>query len=123
MGAPERPTLMYRALEVAAEMYRSLDLQAQQAKLQEAATIPDVSILEPAFAPLAPTSNTAPVLILGAIGAALGLGIVLAILLDQTDKRFRYPEQATCVPLRRSRDRSRAKICLREYYVKSARFA
>jgi capsular exopolysaccharide synthesis family protein len=46
-------------------------------------------------APLKPTRNTAPVIILGAIGAALALGIVLAILLDQVDKRFRYPEQAT----------------------------
>jgi succinoglycan biosynthesis transport protein ExoP len=84
-----------RQVDVAAEMYRSLDLEAAKAKLAEAATIPDVTVLDTAIAPLKPTRNTAPVIILGAIGAALALGVFLAILLDQIDKRFRYPEQAT----------------------------
>ncbi len=84
-----------RNVEVSAEMYRNLNLKAAEAKLAEAATIPDVSILSPAVPPLKPTRNTAPVIILGAIAAALALGVVLAILLDQVDKRFRYPEQAT----------------------------
>lgn len=84
-----------RQVEVSADMYRNLNLKAAEAKLAEAATIPDVSILDPAVAPLKPTRNTAPVLIAGAIAAMVGLGVVLAILLDQTDKRFRYPEQAT----------------------------
>jgi capsular exopolysaccharide synthesis family protein len=84
-----------RQVEVSEEMYKNLNLKAAEAKLAEAATIPDVSVLDPAVAPLKPTRNTAPVIILGAIGAALALGIVLAILLDQVDKRFRYPEQAT----------------------------
>jgi capsular exopolysaccharide synthesis family protein len=84
-----------RNVEVSADMYRNLNLKAAEAKLAEAATIPDVSILSPAVPPLKPTRNTAPVIILGAIAAALALGVVLAILLDQIDKRFRYPEQAT----------------------------
>ena len=84
-----------RQVDVAAEMYRTLDLEAAKAKLAEAATIPDVTVLDSAVAPLRPTRNTAPVMILGAIGAALALGMCLAILLDQVDKRFRYPEQAT----------------------------
>ena len=84
-----------RQVEVAAEMYKNLDLEAAKAKLAEAATIPDVTVLDSAVAPLKPTRNTAPVIILGAVGAALALAILIAILLDQTDKRFRYPEQAT----------------------------
>lgn len=84
-----------RQVQVAEEMYKSLDLEAARAKLAEAATIPDVTVLDSAVAPLWPTKNTASVIILGAIGAALGLGILVAILLDQIDKRFRYPEQAT----------------------------
>ncbi|MEQ1692031.1 MAG: polysaccharide biosynthesis tyrosine autokinase, partial [Gemmatimonas sp.] len=84
-----------RQVEVAEVMYRNLDMEAAKAKLAEAATIPDVSVLDPAVAPLAPTKNTAPVIILAAVGGALVLAIVLAILLDQVDKRFRYPEQAT----------------------------
>lgn len=84
-----------RNVEVSTELYRNLNLKTAEAKLAEASTIPDVRVLDAAVAPLRPTRNTAPVIILGAIGAALGLGIVLAILLDQLDKRFRYPEQAT----------------------------
>ena len=84
-----------RQVEVAAEMYKNLDLEAARAKLAEAATIPDVSVLDSAVAPAAPTRNTAPVIILGAVAASLLLGMLLAIVLDQTDKRFRYPEQAT----------------------------
>ena len=84
-----------RQVDVAAEMYKSLDLEAAKAKLAEAATIPDVSVLDSAVAVLKPTRNTKPVILLGAIGAALALGVLLAILLDRFDKRFRYPEQAT----------------------------
>jgi succinoglycan biosynthesis transport protein ExoP len=84
-----------RAVDEAVAAYSTLDMQAHQAQLAEASTIPDVSILDPAVAPLFPTRNTAPVLILGAVGASLALGVLLAVLLDQTDKRFRYPEQAT----------------------------
>ncbi|MES2523935.1 MAG: polysaccharide biosynthesis tyrosine autokinase [Gemmatimonadota bacterium] len=84
-----------RKVGIAAEMYTNLDLKTQEAKLAEAATIADISILDKAVPPLRPTRNTAPVIILGAVAAALGLGIALAILIDQTDKRFRYPEQAT----------------------------
>ncbi|MEO7520840.1 MAG: polysaccharide biosynthesis tyrosine autokinase, partial [Gemmatimonas sp.] len=84
-----------RDAEVSAQMYTNLDLKAQEAKLAEAATIPDVSVLDSAVAPLLPTRNTAPVIIFGAIAGALAFGILLAIVLDQLDKRFRYPEQVT----------------------------
>jgi capsular exopolysaccharide synthesis family protein len=84
-----------RQVEMSAAMYQSLNLKAAEAKLADAATVPDVSILDPAVPPLRPTKNTAPVLILGGAAAALALGILLAILLDQSDKRFRYPEQVT----------------------------
>ena len=76
-------------------MYRNLNLKAAEAKLAEASTVPDVTILDPAVAPLSPTQNTKPIIVLGSFLAALAFGVVIAILLDQTDKRFRYPEQAT----------------------------
>ncbi len=84
-----------RMVDVADALYRSLEGKAGEAKLAEAATIPDVTILDPAVPPLEPTKNTAPVIILGATLGALALGIALAILIDQLDKHFRYPEQAT----------------------------
>ena len=86
---------LQRQVAVADQMYRNLDLEAAKAKLADAATIPDVSVLDTAVAPLSPVKNTAPMIMLGAIGASIGLAFVLAILLDRLDKRFRYPEQAT----------------------------
>lgn len=84
-----------RQVEMSAAMYQSLNLKAAEAKLADAATVPDVSILDPAVPPLRPTRNTVPVLILGGAAILFALGILLAILLDRTDKRFRYPEQVT----------------------------
>lgn len=97
-GIPERTIeeqRLKRQLAVAEELYKNLNLKAAEAKLADASTVPDVSVLDPAVAPLKPTRNTAPMIILGAIGGAIVLGIALAILLDQMDRRFRYPEQAT----------------------------
>ncbi len=84
-----------RQVEMSAALYQSLSLKTAEAKLADAATVPDVRILDPAVVPSRQTRNTKPVIILGATGAALGLALLLAIVLDQTDKRFRYPEQAT----------------------------
>jgi len=97
-GIPSRTielARLERNVDVANIQYRQLMLQAQEAKLAEATTPPDISVLDSAIAPLRPTKNTGPVVIAGAIAAALALGIALAILLDMLDKRFRYPQQAT----------------------------
>ncbi|MCU0634596.1 MAG: polysaccharide biosynthesis tyrosine autokinase [Gemmatimonadaceae bacterium] len=84
-----------RQVEVADQLYRSLQVREAEAKLADASTLPDINLLDPAVAPLQPTLNTKPAIILGAIGGSLALGVLLAILLDQFDKRFRYPEQVT----------------------------
>lgn len=65
------------------------------AKSREVTSIPDVSILDDAVAPLAPTKNRSVIII--ALGGALGLaaGLGLALLLDMTDKRVRYADQIT----------------------------
>lgn len=84
-----------RQVEMNAAMYQSLNLKAAEAKLADAATVPDISILDPAVPPLRQTRNTAPVIVFGATAAAFALAILLAIILDQVDKRFRYPEQVT----------------------------
>ncbi len=84
-----------RKVEVADAMYRSLDEEAARAKLAEAQTVPDITVLDTAVAPLRPTRNTAPMLLLASIGIALVLGMLTAILLDRLDRRFRHIEQAT----------------------------
>jgi capsular exopolysaccharide synthesis family protein len=84
-----------RKFQVEDERYRSLLQAAQRARLDEM-TVPDeFTIYDRAIAPLRPTRDQKPIIIAGAIAAGLGLGIVLAILLDMLDKRFRYPQQAT----------------------------
>lgn len=83
------------AMRESEDLFSRLNVRAEEAQLAEASTIPDVSVLDSAVAVFLPTRNTKPILILGAVAAALALGVLLAILLDQTDKRFRYPEQAT----------------------------
>jgi capsular exopolysaccharide synthesis family protein len=84
-----------REAESIAKMYSELQSSYERAKLAEASAIPDVRILDPAVMPDKPTSNSAPRLILMAFMASAGLALVLAILLDMLDKRFRYPEQVT----------------------------
>ncbi|MGV3707210.1 MAG: polysaccharide biosynthesis tyrosine autokinase, partial [Gemmatimonas sp.] len=79
----------------AEKLFTTLDVATHNAMLNEMSTVPDIAVKDTAIPPTFPSSNTAPVLIFGAIAAALALGIALAVLLDQTDKRFRYPEQAT----------------------------
>jgi capsular exopolysaccharide synthesis family protein len=84
-----------RERDLAANLYADIQGRYNLAKLAEASAIPDVSVLDSAVAPLVPTSNTAPMILLLVIGGSLGFAILLAILLDLVDKRFRYPEQAT----------------------------
>jgi capsular exopolysaccharide synthesis family protein len=84
-----------RERDLAANLYADIQGRYNLAKLAEASAIPDVSVLDSAVAPLVPASNTAPMILLLVIGGSLGFAILLAILLDLLDKRFRYPEQAT----------------------------
>jgi capsular exopolysaccharide synthesis family protein len=63
--------------------------------LAEASAAPDVTVLDSAIAPLRPTKNTAPAIMLFAVAGGLGAAIGLAILLDTLDGRIRYPEQVT----------------------------
>jgi capsular exopolysaccharide synthesis family protein len=84
-----------RERDLAANLYADIQGRYSLAKLAEATAIPDVSVLDTAVTPSQPTSNTAPTILLLVIGGSLGFAILLAILLDLVDKRFRYPEQAT----------------------------
>jgi tyrosine-protein kinase Etk/Wzc len=80
---------------IADRIYTDLQTRAAAARLAELSAIPDVAILDPAVAPLNPTSDTASSIFVMAILASVGAAIVLVVLLDRIDKRFRYPEQAT----------------------------
>jgi polysaccharide biosynthesis transport protein len=84
-----------REVQVADNLYRSLQQRYAEARLAEASATPDISVLDPAVAPQYPekskTWRLAAMMVMASIGFAFGL----AVLLDHIDRRFRYPEQAT----------------------------
>ena len=84
-------TRLTRDLQAADELFKMLNARLEEAKLSELSAIPDVRVLDWAVTPQKPASNSAPKIILMALGASVGL----ALLLDQMDKRFRYPEQVS----------------------------
>ena len=84
-----------RNVETRENLYTTLKSRFEEARLAEASSLPDISILDSAVAPQFPTRNTAPRIILVAFMGSLLLGIGLAVLLDRLDHRFRYPEQAS----------------------------
>jgi len=84
-----------RAVTVSEGLYTTLKSRAAEAQLAEASATPDVTVLDSAVAPLHPTRNTAPMVILLAILGGLGAAIGLAMLLDAFDPKIRYPEQVT----------------------------
>jgi succinoglycan biosynthesis transport protein ExoP len=69
--------------------------RAEQARLEEASSLPDVRILNEAVAPLRPSKNRKSVIMMLATIAGLAAGCGLAFLLDLLDGRFRYAQQVT----------------------------
>ncbi|MGH7647663.1 MAG: GumC family protein [Gemmatimonadaceae bacterium] len=84
-----------RDVNTKTQLFSMLQARYEEMRLAEASAIPDISVLDTAVAPLLPTKNTTPSIIAFAIVASLGGALGLALLLDHTDPRFRYPEQVT----------------------------
>ncbi|HEU4994850.1 MAG TPA: polysaccharide biosynthesis tyrosine autokinase [Gemmatimonadaceae bacterium] len=85
---------LHRAVVVSEGLYTNLKSRYAEARLAEASATPDISVLDTAIAPLSPTKNTAPKLILFAIAGGFGAAIGLALLLDALDRKIRYSDQA-----------------------------
>jgi capsular exopolysaccharide synthesis family protein len=86
---------LQRELDAANELYKMLASRFEEAKLAELGSAPDIHVLEEAVTPTRPSRNTAPKIIMLAMVASIGLAVGLALMLDQMDRRFRYPEQVT----------------------------
>lgn len=84
-----------REVNIADRIYTDLQQRYSTAQLAEASAVPDVAVFDTASVPSRPSTDTAASIFLVAVLASLGLGLGAAILLDQTDRRFRYPAQAT----------------------------
>ncbi len=80
---------------IAENLYTRLQQNYSEARLAEAATVPDVRILDQAIIPDTPVKNAAPImLVLGVVGG-LVIGVVVALIFDRYDRRLRYPDQVT----------------------------
>jgi len=86
---------LMRDVQTKQGLFTMLASRTEEARLAAAGAIPDINVLDTAVAPLGPTTTTGPQIIILALLASLGGAVGLALLLDHTDSRFRYPEQAT----------------------------
>ena len=84
-----------RDLELAEALYTTLQQRYEEARLAEASSIPDIRILDAAAVPTTPDSNDGPRVMLIAMMASLGLGLVGAVIADRTDRRIRTPDEIT----------------------------
>lgn len=84
-----------REVEVSTTLYTELSSAFEQAKLAELSAAPDIRLLDLAVPPTRPVRDQMILILAGGLFGGLALGIALAILLDQLDKRIRYPEQVT----------------------------
>ncbi len=74
-------------------LYNELRQRVETARLASASSIPDVDILDRASVPQRPTSDNRLKFAAMFFAGPLGLAVALAILLDRTDPRLRYPMQ------------------------------
>jgi succinoglycan biosynthesis transport protein ExoP len=84
-----------RQVAASENLYGVLKARYEEVSLAEAQTTPDLSVLDYAVAPTHPNTNDAPRLLLLAIVASVAVAAAIALFHDRTDRRFRYPEQAT----------------------------
>ena len=89
-----REASLQRDLTSKANLYSMLRDRYEEAKLAEASAMPDVAVLDTAVTPSRPISNSAPSIVLLALLLSVGAGLGVALVLDLSDRRFRYPEQA-----------------------------
>jgi capsular exopolysaccharide synthesis family protein len=97
-GIPARTTeetRLRRNVEARGALYATLKNRYEEATLAEASTVADVNVLDVPVAPEHPTGDRAPFIILLAALISVAAAIMLALLLDRFDTRFRYAEQAT----------------------------
>jgi polysaccharide biosynthesis transport protein len=84
-----------RNVGLSADMFNSLQANYEQARLAAETAVPDVQILDYAQGRGQALGNPLIKMLLMGIIGSLGLGMVVAILIDQLDPRFRYADQVT----------------------------
>ena len=86
---------LQRRVLVTSNSATSLLAAYESARLAEMGAGPDVRLLDEARVPSEPLADQIRVIIVGGLAGGLGLGILIALLLDRFDSRIRYPDQVT----------------------------
>jgi capsular exopolysaccharide synthesis family protein len=84
-----------RDVQIAGDLYTTLQKRYEETRLAEASSIPDVRVLDAASRPRRPVRDRARQLLLIGFMGGVGLGLLGAVLLDRFDRRLQYPEQVT----------------------------
>jgi capsular exopolysaccharide synthesis family protein len=84
-----------RSVAIAENLYNDLRSRYEGTRLAAETTVPDVRVLDRAKVPTKPNNDPRIAMILSGIAVGLGLGILVAVLLDRADPRLRYVEQVT----------------------------
>jgi polysaccharide biosynthesis transport protein len=98
------------------EQLNARERAAEEAKLKSKLTFSDITVLDKAAPPIDPAFPKPIIVIPVGISAGLALGLILALLMEATDRRVRFPldlEHATPAPFLGSLDtarRSRSRI-------------
>ena len=75
------------------QLFMQMKAAYDQVRLTDLQTTPDLTIQDPAEAPLSPTSNPGNRLFILAVMASIAAGVGLALVRDRLDRHFRHPEQ------------------------------
>lgn len=88
-------TRLRRNVTLAENLYSALEQRYDEAQIAKASSVSDVRILDVAAPPQQPSKNSAARIVLLVAFGGLALGLIVAVLLDRSDKRFMYPEQVS----------------------------
>ena len=86
---------LQRDVEIAGNLYTTLQQRYESARLAEASSVPDVRILDRAVVPDRPIKNRGMQLLLAGLMGGIALGVGGALARERFDRRVRYPEQVT----------------------------
>lgn len=84
-----------RNVDARLALYTTLKGRYEEARLAQASSLPDMSVLDYPVVPQRPARSIGAKIIALAVMMSFALGVALALLMDFFDGRFRYIEQAT----------------------------
>lgn len=84
-----------RNVILAEQLYASLQQRYDGTRLAQESAVAEVRMLDEAIAPLTPSKDNQAAILIFALVGGLMLAAGLAVWLDRSDSRFRYPDQVT----------------------------